>query len=286
MFSLRLVSEAAGQAGGVGQVFGDTWRVGALGAELPLADRISSVALDRTLYALSSTMVTIAGLVSVAFLIPLPGKLGSYAKIFGGVLVAILCLAVVAVRRRWPVITGVAGALGRIGKIGRWLEGKGDSIRSVEETLLDFFHRSPAVFRANLALQLIAQAAAVSEVYLILRLMGSHAALSAALAIEGFTKLINVIGVINPGNAGTYEGGNMLLAKLAGMSGPAGLSLGLIRRVRVIFWAGVGATCAVALPRPAAGEHFKCTEASAPASDGPTAVILTQAIPANAKIAS
>ena len=58
------------------------------------------------------------------------------------------------------------------------------------------------------------------EVYLILRLMGHSSGLSAALAIEGLTKLVNVIGMINPGNTGTYEGGNMLFARLLGLVEP------------------------------------------------------------------
>ena len=32
----------------------------------------------------------------------------------------------------------------------------------------------------------------------------------------------------------------MLLAKMVGMGGTAGLTLGLIRRVRALFWAAVG----------------------------------------------
>src|SRR5581483_12158406 len=76
MFSLRLASEAAGQAGVFGQVFGDTWRVAGLGAELPIAARITSVALDRALYSLSSTIVTISGIVALAFVLPLPAKMG------------------------------------------------------------------------------------------------------------------------------------------------------------------------------------------------------------------
>ena len=72
---LRLASEAAGQVGIFGQVCGDAWRVAGQGAELPVAERITSVALDRALYTLSSTMVTIAGIASVAFLLPLPGKI-------------------------------------------------------------------------------------------------------------------------------------------------------------------------------------------------------------------
>ena len=61
MFALRLASEAAGQIGVFGQVFGDTWRVARLGAQVPLAARITSVALDRMLFTLSSTVVTFAG---------------------------------------------------------------------------------------------------------------------------------------------------------------------------------------------------------------------------------
>ena len=80
---MRLVSEAAGQAGVFGQVFGDTWRVAKLGEELPLSGRITSVALDRALYTLCSTIVTIAGIASVAFLLPLSSKTALYASIFG-----------------------------------------------------------------------------------------------------------------------------------------------------------------------------------------------------------
>src|ERR1035441_5132910 len=87
--------------------------------------------------------------------------------------------------------------------------------------------------------------------------MGHAVGFSSALAIEGLTKLVNVIGMINPGNAGTFEGGNMLFAKLVGVTGTAGLTLALIRRVRALFWTAVGAICAVMLPgsaRPARRE--------------------------------
>jgi hypothetical protein len=54
--------------------------------------------------------------------------------------------------------------------------------------------------------------------------------------------VINLVGALSPGNLGTYEGGNMLMANLFGVTGTAGLTLALCRRVRSIFWAAVGAT--------------------------------------------
>ena len=159
MFALRLVSEAAGQAGVFGQVFGDAWRIAKLGGELPLAGRITSVALDRALYTLSSTMVTIAGVTAVAFLLPLPGKWAFYAKIFACILVFTVCLAILAVRRRWPVISGPVRALGRIPGVAHRVERKREAIQSVEDRLLDFFHHSPGAFRLSFALQVVAHEA-------------------------------------------------------------------------------------------------------------------------------
>ena len=134
-------------------------------------------------------------------------------------------------------------------------------------------------------LQMAGQVAAVLEVYLILRLMGCQAGFLSALAIEGFTKLINVIGMINPGNAGTYEGGNMLLAKLVGVAGTAGLTLGLIRRVRALFWSAIGAICAVMLPGTARREKPKVRTRAYPAGHGNAAIILAQGVPADSILA-
>ena len=285
MFGLRLASEAAGQVGIFGQVFGDTWRVAGLGADLPIATRITSVALDRALYTLSSTIVTIAGVVALAFVLPLPGKIALYAKVFGFVLVAIVSLAVIAVRRRWPLISGPAAALAHIGRIRHWVESKREAIQSVEDRLLDFFHHSPGAFRKNLVLQMAGQVGAVLEVYLVLRLMGHSVGFSSALAIEGLNKLLNVIGMINPGNTGTFEGGNMLFARLVGFTGTAGLTLALIRRVRALFWTAVGAICAVMLPGSARRENRKVQHDADRTEHGYTAIILAQLTPAYALLA-
>ena len=285
MLALRLGSEAAGQVGVFGQVFGDTWRVAGLGAELPLASRITSIALDRTLFTLSSIIVTIAGVTSVAFLLPLSGKITLYANIFVFGLVASVLLGVIAVRRRWAMLSGPARALARLGRIGRWVEDKQETIQSVEDQLLDFFHHSPSAFWKSFALQMAGQVAAVLEVYVILQFMRGHARFSSALAIEGFTKLVNVIGLINPGNAGTYEGGNMLLAKLAGMGATAGLTLALIRRVRALFWAAVGVICAAMLPGAARREQPKVRARADQARQGHAALILAHAIPADSNLA-
>jgi uncharacterized membrane protein YuzA (DUF378 family) len=79
--------------------------------------------------------------------------------------------------------------------------------------------------------------------------MGARVALVGAFALEGLTKVINLVGAVNPGNVGTYEGGNMLIANMFGVTATAGLTLALCRRAGAIFWAGVGAMCMIVMKR-------------------------------------
>jgi hypothetical protein len=70
--------------------------------------------------------------------------------------------------------------------------------------------------------------------------MGKHFAWTGALILESLTKLINLAGSLTPGNVGIYEGGTMVIAGFFGLSGTVGMTLGLCRRLRGIFWALCG----------------------------------------------
>jgi hypothetical protein len=61
--------------------------------------------------------------------------------------------------------------------------------------------------------------------------------------------VINLVGALNPGNFGTYEGGSMLIAKMFGVTSTTGLTLALCRRARTVFWAGVGGLCVIVMKK-------------------------------------
>jgi phosphatidylglycerophosphate synthase len=158
-------------------------------------------------------------------------------------------LAVLTVRKRWPVLSGSARLIGCVPSFKNWMESKYLLLQSVENALFDFHHKTPGAFRSSFSLNLAAQCIAVSEVCLILWLMGVKMGFFGGLVIEALTKLVNVLGNFNPGNIGTYEGGTMLIGKMFGLSSATGLALGVSRRLRSFFWAAVGAICFVLLTR-------------------------------------
>jgi phosphatidylglycerophosphate synthase len=249
LVGLRLGAEAAGQLGILGQTLGDSVRVSHLSAEMPVASGLASVTLDRGLYVVTATVITTAGILAALPLVELSRALRLYASLFAFALIAFLMLTLFAVRKRWPVLSWSARSIARIPSLKSWIDKRYLMVQSVENALFDFHHKTPRAFWASFSLNLAAQCLAVSEVCLILWLMGVKMGFFSALVIEALTKLVNVLGNFNPGNIGTYEGGTMLIGKMFGLSSATGLALGLSRRLRSFFWAAVGAICFVLLTR-------------------------------------
>ena len=243
LMGLRLGAEAAGQLGILGQTFGDSVRVARLSRDVPKANGLASVTLDRGLYLATGIIVLVAGLLGALPALSHSHTLRLFASLFAVILSTFLLLILLAVRKRWQVISKSARFFAKVPFLTKWIETEYVLIQSVENALLDFHHNSTGAFWKSFFLTLASHFMSVMEVCLVLRLMGVKFGLLSALAIEAMTKLVNLVGSINPGNFGTFEGGNILIAKMFGLSAPIGLTLGLARRMRALFWTAVGGIC-------------------------------------------
>lgn len=242
-FGLRLISEAIGQFGFVGMLGGEATRVSLLGSGVSLAGAISSVALDRTLFILAGAVVTIAGVVGLLFAVSVSHAVHIYLAALVVGLLLLLLSGAVAIQRKWPVFSGPARAAAFIPWLRTWLLSKEATLESAEQRILEFYHEAPGAFWCSALLNLFCHFLAIVEVYLIIRMLGAPATLLGALILESLTKLINVAGSVNPGNVGTYEGGNMVIGRLVRLTGTQGLLLALCRRLRAVFWAIIGGIC-------------------------------------------
>jgi uncharacterized protein (TIRG00374 family) len=263
-FGLRLVSEAIAILGLPGQVIGEAARVSLLGSDVPIANSISSVTLDRGLYILTSAIVTVTGMIAALLLVPLSRTWRLYVLLFAFGAAALLVASMVAIQKRWPVFSGTARAIGRLTWIKGWLSGKQSVIQSAERNLFDFYHETPRAFWYGLVLNLSCHGTAILEVYILLLSMGARSGILIALVLESLTKLVNVVGALNPGNVGTYEGGNMIIARLFHISSATGLTMALCRRARILFWAAIGALCMTVMSNQTAQRELVFREASVP----------------------
>jgi hypothetical protein len=123
-FALRLISEAIAIMGLPGQVMGEAARVSLLGSDVPIDRGISSATLDRGFLIVSSAIVTVTGMISALVLIPLSRTWRWYALLFALGSAAMLVASAVAIRKRWPVFSRGAQAIGRLTWMKHWRNGK------------------------------------------------------------------------------------------------------------------------------------------------------------------
>ena len=261
MLQFRIASEAAGQVGFLGLVFGDGLRISAFDESIPVDNRISSVILDRALFIATGTIVSGIGILAALLVLSLTRALRMYAALFALALISLLFLLALAMLKRWRVLSRPALYLCRLRRLRGRLETLLPLIHSVERRLFEFHTSTPGAFWAALSLNLASHGMAVLEVYLILWFLGVKIGFMGALIFESLTKVVNVAGTFNPGNIGTYEGGTVLIGGLFGLSGAVGLAVAVARRIRAIFWAAVGGLFLVMLSR--SRKPFECSNANA-----------------------
>ena len=248
-FVAQLISDGIGQFGVAGKVVGEGARISLLGRAVPISSALSAGAIDGGLHTFSALVVTVLGISAILMIGPVSVRWRVYAALLIAVLVTVVILAVVALRNRWPLVGNATRAIGRLPRLHAWVSDKQPIVDSAEDNLLSFRDEAPAAFWATLIFNLLWHMLAVLEVYIILRFMGAGFSVGGAFIVESLTKVINLVGALNPGNVGTYEGGSMLIAKMFGVTSTTGLTLALCRRARTIFWAGAGATCMIVMKK-------------------------------------
>ncbi|MFZ0942173.1 MAG: lysylphosphatidylglycerol synthase domain-containing protein [Candidatus Sulfotelmatobacter sp.] len=251
-FVAQLISDAMGQFGVAGKVVGEGARISLLGRAVPLSNALSAGAIDGGLHSFSALVVTVLGISAILMIGPVSVRWRVYAALLIAALVSVVILAVVALRNHWQLVGNATRAIGRLPRLHNWVTDKQPIVDSAEDNLLSFRDEAPAAFWATLTFNLLWHMLAVLEVYIILRFMGAGFTVGGAFIVESLTKVINLVGALNPGNFGTYEGGSMLIAKMFGVTSTTGLTLALCRRARTVFWAGVGAICVIVMKKAGA----------------------------------
>ena len=254
LFQIRLASEALGQAGIFGLAFGEGLRISALDPIIPIENRVSSVTLDRAMFIGSGIALSLCGTIAALMSPAANYSLRFSAGVFAFILFGLLSVGVLVILNRWPFASRSATLVCRVPFLRHRLNAILPVIRSAEIRLFDFHRRAPLAFWISLALNFVSQALSILEICLILRLLDINAGFLRALVFEALTKLVNTVGAFNPGNLGTYEGGNVAIAEMLGMTSAAGFSVAICRRIRALFWAAIGALCLFLLPRSRAAQ--------------------------------
>jgi hypothetical protein len=154
------------------------------------------------------------------------------------------------------VALGVAAVVALRLLRGTWDEQRGarprwrERLASVRMAVLGFSAGSPGRLWRVFALDLLFHALAVLEVFVTLQwLLGGRAVtLAEAIVFESLNRLVTVLFKFVPFRIGVDEATSGALASVMAIDPAAGVALAVVRKIRTLFWTGIGIVIVAAHP--------------------------------------
>ena len=195
----------------------------------------ASIAVAKLSQTLGQMAFVVLGMGFVLRETPLPAGV-RHGLLIGLLLFSAALLVALLLQRRGMIEAG-AGVLRWLGlpiprRLGERWQLLDREIRRV--------HEMPVSFLVSVASFFVGWTLGALEIYLIMWFLGIPGGWYRALTIEVLSVAIDGLLFFVPAKLGTQEGGKVLIFTLLGLDPTKGLTLGLVRRLRDLSWAGVG----------------------------------------------
>ncbi len=212
----------------------------------PAAEAFAALTAENFFYSVSVASVILGGTITLlaTFVVPDALRLALWLSlaVMGGVLAVAVWLA-----RARPALAAIARsastALARKWlsrppgpRVAGWL----DQLERVETRTYSALSASPWRLGVVLACETAFHLASIAEAWLTLRLLTGSATLLNAFLLDTVNRFINVAFRAVPMRVGVDEVTTSGFTEMLGLGSAAGLTLALVRKARMLVWAGVG----------------------------------------------
>ncbi|MGB9893134.1 MAG: lysylphosphatidylglycerol synthase domain-containing protein [Candidatus Saccharicenans sp.] len=237
MFKAKVLADGFNTLLPAANLGGDAARAVIIKKHSPLQEGIPGVIFDKTIEYMAS-FIYLGGslLISLIYL-----KIPESMKISSIVVLSVTSLGVAVLF--FVQFKGIYKFLQKLSsfipRTRKWFTEKEEKIRTLDANMRMLFNHSPLKLIAALTLHLISRLLGALEVLVIIMALGLPVDLIKVLFISAFVVVINTAFFIIPGQWGAAEGANLLAAVTVGYPAAAGLSIGLVRRARKLFFAAL-----------------------------------------------
>lgn len=236
----RLAGEAVNLTTPTASVGGEPVKAYLLRPHVPLVEAFATLMVDKATVLIGQALSFIAGLVLAKSLLPASSPLWlAMGTLLMVEIAAISGFVFVQIR---GLVGGGVRMFGRL--VARMGMTRADRYQSgfehLDRTLAAIYRERPGRIVVSALVHALAWAGGGLELYIVMRLQGTPAPLLTAMVIESFAAAVKFASFVVPASLGALEGGVVAFFEAFGLSGAAGLSYVLIRRLREAVWAGIG----------------------------------------------
>ena len=236
-FTAWIVSDAMGNLTPLGVLASEPTKILMVRTRMSTVTSIASVTIENVFYTVSVLVVLLSGTWLFLQRADVPAGLEQIAEV---IIVAVAIIAVIgiwAVRARPAVISRLAPL---VTKLAGKSDAPAEAIREVESRIYSV-PQWPVARIARVGLWEVAfHIAAIAEVWLILRLLVPDITLAEAFLMESAGRFVTVAFKFVPYRLGIDEAGSGAVAAALGLAPATGVTLALVRRIRIIALNAVG----------------------------------------------
>ncbi len=221
-------------------IAGEPLKVVLLGGSVDARVATAAVALERMAYLVGTTMIIGIGSVLALTTLSLTPIWFRVFRAFAIVAALIIAFTALVIAGRgtyfhsWLVrIDGLLGTSLAAGRVARF-------ISAVERQMLELVRGNPVRLAVLLASTVVAYLCMALEAWAILRGAGVPMSAVGALAVETFSRVASFASAFIPANLGALEASSLAAVSAIGAAATAGAALAVARRLRGLFWAGIG----------------------------------------------
>lgn len=220
---------------------GEPYRIAELKDQLGTSRAVSSTILYSMIHFLSSFIFWIL----IIFLVLISLTLTMATKV--SLIIALVFFLVITyffiTRHKKGIVKSLLNIVLKIPiikKIAASLSGKADSLQKVDDQITELYLKRKPDFFLALFWEIFARIVGSMENLFILKAIGIDINFPEALYISAVSSFIINIFFFMPLELGSREGGLVLVLKTIGISSSLGIYLGLVNRIRELFWILIG----------------------------------------------
>lgn len=235
-----IIGEAMSSMIPLGILISGTSKAVAVRRRVPLVVGLSSVATENLFYSFTTSAFLILGAFTLVRMFPLDDAWVWTVNILIAGIIAVFVLLLVMVIRRWHFASETCEWLYRKGFARSLLENGRMHARLFENLIYGFYRRYPKRFLPICLIEAAFHLLGVIETWFILSRISDAATPLNSFLLESVSRVITIVFKLVPFLVGVDEAGAQFVAETVGIGAAIGVTLAIIRKGRILFWALIG----------------------------------------------
>jgi uncharacterized protein (TIRG00374 family) len=233
----RLAGEALNGIIPLGNMGGEPVKVYLLKEKASRTEIIASLILDKTVYAVGSILYILVGLAAAVLVL---GAFSFKLRLVAILFIALMAYGLVCFIRKKDFFESFFRKLEKWGIATAFVKRRIEAIIRMDERIASFYRLHKMRFLLSVFCHFLSKFLYAVEFYLIFKFLGLHLSFTYALCINSLAMIANTIFFFVPGHWGIAEGAQAFIFMALGLNPYDGIRVGVIRRVRQLFWTLVG----------------------------------------------